>query len=587
MQTPELIQEEIAKCLDIKNATGFRHFFLEYCYLPHPGYGKVRMKEHSYEWQRLAAVELLKHKRIISKKVRQVGFSSILQCYALYRAIFFESQVITIISIGQKESIEFLEKLEFVYSNLPTWLKAPKTENNKSKIKFKNGSVIKSLPNTPNAGRSSSLSMLILDEVAEYGKNAKKIFAASSPALGPGFKKQFDINGLPSQLMLCSTWPEVQENNEYVRIYRETIQQGNTAIYKIIQPTVHDNEFYSDPEWHEQMKTDLGLHAYNREVLGLETTSLENAFIPEEVLSGLKHVHPIRMDFLKPTDVDEEGYAADELNFIEAKENFDPKFNYIKGLWIWHDPIKGKEYGLSCDVATGRNADTSTIHVIDLETLEQCAEFQGKPSVEQFKRIIKMIGIYYNNAKISVERNSMGEGICQWIGLGEPETDTPPYDNFYFEKVRGKGLVPGIFTSIGNRASMLSLMLNFLSKEKTATTAPLKINSQRMISELKTFGWSKRGRLEGISNTDDLVMALAQFCYLRELFFLSDSQITSRGLFASEEEIEKKENETRKKHFAYIEEDPIEQFKKMGYALPVNLNQKDINVFDPEFDFSL
>jgi len=586
--TEQQIIEEITKCTDVEGGTGFQYFFTEYCYVPHPAYGKVRMKEHSYDWQRKACIDLLKNKRIISKKVRQVGFSTLLQGYALWRGLFFPSQQITIVSIGQKESIEFLEKMEFIYSNLPRWLQSTKTEDSKTKVRFKNGSVIKSLPNTPNAGRSSSLSLLILDEVAEYGKNAKKIMASAGPALGPGFKKPFTNEGLPSQMVLCATWPEVMEQNEYVRIYRETIQQGNKAQYKIIQPTIHDNEFYSDPSWHEMMKTDLGLHAYNREILGIEQTSLENSFIPEETLNSLKYIHPIRMDFLKPESVNEEGYAADEIGFIEAKENFDEKFNYIKGLWVWHDPIKGKEYGLACDVATGRNNDTSTIHVIDLETLEQCAEFQGKPNTEQFKRIIKVVGQYYNHAKVSVERNSMGEGICQWLAYGEEETKTEPYENFYFEKSRSKHLIPGHFTSVGNRSSMLALMLNFLIKEKTASMPALKINSQRTISELKTFGWSKKGRLEGISNTDDLIMALAQFCYLREIFFLSDAQVTGRGLFADPDELEKKEDEIRKKHFAYQPSSPeeqLEQFAKMGYYIAKPI-EKEINVFSPEFDFN-
>lgn len=586
--THQEIAEHILKCSDVESGTGFQYFMLNFCEIPHPAYGKVLMRDSCYEWQKQAALDLLKNKRVVSKKVRQVGFSTILQCYALWRALFFPAQTITVVSIGQKESIEFLEKMEFVYGNLPPWLRSPKKEDSKTKIKYKNGSTIKSLANTPNAGRSSSLSLLILDEFGEYGKNAKKIMASAAPALGPGFKKGFTNDGLPSQLVLCSTWPEVQEQNEYVRIYRETILQGNNAQYKIIQPTVHDNEFYSDPEWHEQMKVDLGLHAYNREVLGIEQTSLENSFIPEETLNALQHKHPIRMDFLKPDDVDDEGYAAEEVAFANSvKENFDESLNYIKGLWIWHDPIPGKEYGIACDVATGRSGDTSTMQIIDLETLEQCAEFQGKPNTEQFKKIIKLVAQYYNFAKVSVERNSMGEGICQWLAYGDEDTKTLPYDNFYFERARGKKLIAGHFTSVGNRASMLSLMLNFLIKEKTANAVPLIINSQRTISELKTFGWSKRGRLEGISNNDDLVLALSQFCYLRELFFLSDSQVTGRGLFADPDELEEKENEIRKKHFAYrgdaIEEE-LERFVKMGYHV-TNPPNRDVNVFSPDFDF--
>lgn len=583
--TAEEIAYHIQKCTDIESGQGFLYFLLNFVYVAHPVYGKVKMKDKCYDWQKLAAVELLRNKRIISRKQRQVGFSTLLQGYALFRALFFPNQKIVVVSINQEEAKEFLEKMEFIYLNLPVWLRTQKTEDNKQKIKYKNGSTLRCLPNTPNAGRGASLSLLILDEFAEYGTNARKILASSAPALGPGFKKSFSNDGLPSQLCICSTIPEVLENNEYMRIYRQALT--NNSEYKIIEPTVHDNEFYADPDWHKMMKEDLGIHAYNREILAQEMTSLEGAFIPEENLNELKHLHPIRMDFLKPDAVDEEGYAIDEVDFVNSKDLFDEKFSYIKGLWIWHDPIKDKEYGLACDVATGRSGDTSTIQVIDLETLEQVAEYQAKPNTEQFKKIIKIIGQYYNNAKICVERNSMGEGICQWLAYGDEDTQTAPYDNFYFERAAKKKLIAGHYTSVGNRANMLATMLTFIVRPKTANQVPLKINSQRTIGELKTFGFDKRGRLTGISNTDDLVMALAQFCYLREIFFLSDKQITGRGLFATSEELEKQEEETRKKHFAYIdEENQLEQFKKMGYHIE-KMQPKEVNIFDQNFDFEL
>lgn len=304
--TAEEIAYHIQKCTDIESGQGFLYFLLNFVYVAHPVYGKVKMKDKCYDWQKLAAVELLRNKRIISRKQRQVGFSTLLQGYALFRALFFPNQKIVVVSINQEEAKEFLEKMEFIYLNLPVWLRTQKTEDNKQKIKYKNGSTLRCLPNTPNAGRGASLSLLILDEFAEYGTNARKILASSAPALGPGFKKSFSNDGLPSQLCICSTIPEVLENNEYMRIYRQALT--NNSEYKIIEPTVHDNEFYADPDWHKMMKEDLGIHAYNREILAQEMTSLEGAFIPEENLNELKHIHPIRMDFLKPDAVDEEGH---------------------------------------------------------------------------------------------------------------------------------------------------------------------------------------------------------------------------------------------------------------------------------------
>lgn len=548
--TYEEASEEIIKCSDVANGTGFLYFYYYYCAFPHPTKNIIRMRDSCYDWQKSAAMAALRSKRIISKKNRQVGFSTITQGYALWRAMFFENQKITVISLGQRESQEFLEKLEVCLSNLPKWLRPWKTVDMATKIKLKNKSEIKSLPNSPNAGRSSSISLLILDEFAEYGKNQKKIMSSAGPALGPGFKGDFTNDRIPSQLFMISTWPEVAENNDYVRILRDARDNPN-SIYNIVNPSTHDNEFYNDPEWHEQMKVELGIHGYNREVAGIEDSSLEEPFIPTETLATLIPKKPIRMNFLYNSDVDEEGYYVDFKNFHNLREPYDAKYNYIAGLWIFSEPHEEKEYGISCDVSTGRSGDFSTMQVFDLETLEQVAEYKGKASTEDFKKMIRRVGEFYNNARISVERNSMGEGICQWFAYGDRDEDTnkwliEPYENFYFSREKRNKITPGHNTDNGNRPMMLAGIQNALVKEVKDIT----INGERTISELKTLGFSRTGKVQGISNTDDLVMALGQFLYLREKFFLTDKQVTGSLLFGDSILVkDAEEKERREKHY--------------------------------------
>jgi len=569
-------EEEILKCSDVANGTGFLYFYFYYCSFPHPTKNIVWMRESCYDWQKMAAVEALRSKRIISKKNRQVGFSTITQGYALWRAMFFENQKITVISLGQRESQEFLEKLEVCLFNLPKWLKPWKVSDQATKIKLKNRSEIKSLPNSPNAGRGSSISLLILDEFAEYGKNQKKIMSAAGPALGPGFKGDFTDERIPSQLFMVSTWPEVAENNEYVRILRDSRDNPN-SIYKIVNPTTHDNEFYNDPEWHEQMKVELGVHGYNREVLGIEDSHLEEPFIPSEVLATLIPQKPIRMHFLYSSDVDESGYYHDFANFHKLREPYDAKHNYMQGLWIFSDPFPGKEYGISCDVSTGRAGDYSTMIVFDLETLEQVAEYKGKPSTEDFKKMIRRVAELYNYARVSVERNSMGEGICQWFAYGDRDEITnkwitEPYENFYYERDGKRRIIPGHHTDNGSRPSMLAAIQNALVKDEK----DIILHGERTISELKTLGFSKTGKVQGVSNSDDLVMALGQFLYIRERFFLTDKQMTGSLLFG--DAIEKKkieEEEKQKKHYygKYEAANPeTEELLDLAKALGASVN---------------
>jgi hypothetical protein len=51
-----------------------------------------------------------------------------------------------------------------MYQNLPSWIKVPSVEDNKLSLRFKNGSQIKATTTNSDAGRSESLSMLVVDE---------------------------------------------------------------------------------------------------------------------------------------------------------------------------------------------------------------------------------------------------------------------------------------------------------------------------------------------------------------------------------------------------------------------------------------
>lgn len=59
-----------------------------------------------------------------------------------------------------------------MYDNIPQWLKIHKLiENNKTTLKFSNGSGIDARAATQDAGRSDALSLLIWDQAAFVGGN--------------------------------------------------------------------------------------------------------------------------------------------------------------------------------------------------------------------------------------------------------------------------------------------------------------------------------------------------------------------------------------------------------------------------------
>ncbi len=170
----------LKQCTNVEDALGFNFFLKSFVYMPHPTKEKIKFGKDIYKWQENASIDFLKNKFIISHKRRQVGFSVLVTAYALWRALLFPNQTIVVISIGQRESSDFLERLFFSYENLPIWLRTETKERQKTSITFENGSKIRSLPNGPNIARGLSGSVIILDEFAFYGDNAKKVLAVFS-----------------------------------------------------------------------------------------------------------------------------------------------------------------------------------------------------------------------------------------------------------------------------------------------------------------------------------------------------------------------------------------------------------------------
>jgi len=547
--TLDEIRIELKKITDVENQTGFLYFLFNYVYVSHPSLGKVKMMEGIYKWQINAAKDFLKYQNIISKKTRQLGYSTLVGAYALWRALFFTAQTINIVSLTQRESIVFLKRIKFIYDNLPIWLQQKTSEFAKTQVVFEhNGSSVTSLPNTEDPARGSSLSLLIVDEFAMF-KNAKDVLGAAAPALSAGALTPFTNKTLPSQFFIISTLPRHQIDNEYLRILHESQEKLDDAEFHIIETTVDDIPHYQNEKWHKTQLAALGKRLYSIEVLGEEVYDSENLLLPLHILESLKYKSPIRTDFLKPDDINDEGYYKDFDMIPFMKDNFDPEFNYIKSLWIWEDPVDGKEYGITCDVAGGRANDKSSAIVFDLETNEQVAEYFDKIDTERFKKIIETLASYYNEAKLSIENTGLGTSLCDYFG------ETINYEKFYWYPKTKKKIIPGYPMSVKNRPNALMALQSLLIKEDIENPN-ITINSIRLINQLKNFGYTKSGKIAGLDGKDDLVMTLAQYAHLRLLnFMVTDTYLESKlayGVLNKQEEDEEEKNKKLLKPFENI-----------------------------------
>ena len=237
-----------------------------------------------------------------------------------------------------------------------------------------------------------------------------------------------------------------------------------------------------------------------------ETKNMSRRQIAQELecnfnMSGETVIHPDELDWIQ-TSIKEPQYRT----------GFDRNF------WIWEKAQDGCNYLLTADVARGDGKDNSTLHIIKLETMEIVAEYQGKPTLDVYSNMLNSIGREFNNGMIVVENNSVG--IAVLTKLQELQ-----YPNLYFsikstheyvEQLRGEHMsnaVPGFSTTSKTRPLIIAKLEEFI-RNKLIT-----IYSSRMYNELKTFIWN-HGRPEAMRGyNDDLTLALAIGCWVRDTAF--------------------------------------------------------------------
>lgn len=159
------------------------------CYVIHPVRGKVRFE--LYPYQKSVLYQFVKERFNILLKFRQAGITELISMYCLWLAMYHPNKKINIISIKDTTAKKVLKKIKFMYKNLPWYLQTPIINGragefgSASMIEFDNGSFIESIPTSSEAGRSESLSLLVIDEAAIV-RWAAQIWAAAFPTLSTG-----------------------------------------------------------------------------------------------------------------------------------------------------------------------------------------------------------------------------------------------------------------------------------------------------------------------------------------------------------------------------------------------------------------
>lgn len=182
-ENTNLTREELEILAKVSNDV---FLFSLFCYVIHPVRGKVRFE--LYPYQKSVLYQFVKERFNILLKFRQAGITELISMYCLWLAMYHPNKKINIISIKDTTAKKVLKKIKFMYKNLPWYLQTPIINGragefgSASMIEFDNGSFIESIPTSSEAGRSESLSLLVIDEAAIV-RWAAQIWAAAFPTL--------------------------------------------------------------------------------------------------------------------------------------------------------------------------------------------------------------------------------------------------------------------------------------------------------------------------------------------------------------------------------------------------------------------
>ena len=122
------LKEEFSKCKE-----DAAYFIRNYVHIVHPVRGRVLFD--LYRFQERIVGELGKNRFNILRKFRQAGATTICAAYALWFIIFHKDKNVMVVSIGDRESRDFLDRAVHMYDDLPLWLKPEEGERNKHILK--------------------------------------------------------------------------------------------------------------------------------------------------------------------------------------------------------------------------------------------------------------------------------------------------------------------------------------------------------------------------------------------------------------------------------------------------------------------
>ena len=455
MKTVQPTKQDLAEAIKCGRDPGY--FLRNYVKIQHPRRGLIPFE--TYPFQDDCLNKFKKHRLNIVLKSRQLGLSTITAGYCAWMALFYKAKDILVLATKLSTAQEFTRKVKIMLDSVPRNILFTGYSYTKTAISFDNGSLITAVPTSEDAGRSNSLSLLIIDE-AHWIREFDHIWTGLAPTISTG-----------GSAILLSTPNGV--GGQFYKLWTDA-ENGQNDFNPIKLP------------WHVHPEHDQAW--YDKETRSLSEKKRSQEYLCEFESSG--------DTFLQ----------AEDMQWLHSLIEEPDRSNTIdRNLWVWDEPRPDHRYIVSADVSRGNSTDFSSVHVIDMDQLTVVAEYMSKVPCDVLADVMMKIGRWYNRALLAPENNSFGWFTACRIRDAK-------YPRLYYEKARGdlyeykpsdSDEKPGFSTQTHSRHMALTRLENLIRERR------FKVHSSRTFEQLRTFVWRNNKAQALAGANDDLVMSLA------------------------------------------------------------------------------
>ena len=450
-----------------------------------------------YKFQKKLIRNFHNHRFNICKMPRQTGKSTTCVSFLLHYAVFNDNVNIGILANKAATARELLGRLQTAYENLPKWMQQGILSWNKGSMELENGSKILAASTSASAVRGMSFNIIFLDEFAFVPNHiAEAFFSSVYPTI---------TSGKSTKVIMVST---PHGMNHFYRYWHDA-QRGKNEY---TATEVHWSEVPGrDAEWKAQT---------------IANTS-EQQFKVE-----------FECEFLG---------SVDTLISVAKLRNLvfdDPIQNNGKGLVVYEEPKKDRDYIITVDTARGIDHDYSAFVIFDIsefpyKTVARYKNNEIKPML--FPNIILEMANAYNQAYVLVEVNDIGEQVATIL-----QYDLE-YENMLMCAMRGRA-GQQVGTGFSGEKTQMGVRMTAAVKKTGCSNLKALVEEDKLvtsdydiIAELTTFVQKKQSWEAEDGCHDDLAMCLVIFAWLvAQDYFreMTDNDVRKRIYEDQKEQIE-------------------------------------------------